>query len=64
MNFASATLKTQLTMLAAIQLVMMQTMTSLTPSIALNMPGIKPHSTPASMPATNASIHTTAAGTL
>ena len=51
-------LNTQLTIFAAIQLVMMQTMTSLTLRNALNILGISPHIIPQRVPTTRARTQT------
>ncbi len=48
--------------MAAIQLVMMEVMTSLTLRYALKAPGMHPHSAPAAMAARKASSHTRKAG--
>ena len=56
------TSKTQVTTLAAIQLVMMQASTSLMLRKALSRPGITPQSAPAAMPPSSARNHTTIGG--
>ena len=55
--------KSMVTRLAAIQLVIMEVMTSLTLRWALKSPGMHPHSAPARMAAQKASSHTRGAGT-
>ena len=50
LGFVEDVYKRQVTRLAAIQLVMMQASTSLMLSSDLSMPGMAPHSAPASMP--------------
>ena len=68
-TFDSATLinleplNTQLTTLAAIQFVIIQTITSLTLRYALKKPGIAPQSAPANVPQINASNQITGDGT-
>ena len=69
-TFDSATLinleplNTQLTTLAAIQFVIIQTITSLTLRYALKKPGIAPQSAPANVPQINASNQITGDGTV
>ena len=56
--------KSQVTRLAAIQLVMMQAMTSLILRVAFSRPGIAPHRAPASTPPRKAMNQMSQAGTL
>ena len=58
MNCSPVTLNTQLTMFAAIQFDIMQTITSLTPKKALKSPGSAPHNIPPAIPARSARSHT------